>query len=172
MRIIFCRIGWAKYYDGRPNDIVHKSSGIDKDFELYNFKDNSGLYYGYVRTRGKIHFEKIEKGYPKQKDIIENVLIVWFAKSPKGGQFVVGWYENATLFRNRQSFPLSLVKERDSERKIFLAKTAKAVLIPENKRNFQIPRGKSCSGQYDIWYGNDEWKNKVFNYIKNYSNTN
>ena len=172
MKIIFCRIGWAAYYDGQPNDAPQNGEGIDKDFESYNFKEHSGTYYGYVRTRGKIHFEKIEKGYSKDEDTMENVLVIWFAKHPSGGQFVIGWYENATLYRTRQPVPLSVLKERDSERKIFLAKSTKAILIPESERNFQIPRGRSCSGQYDIWYGNDEWKDKVLNYIKNYSNTN
>ena len=167
-RIIFCRIGWAKYYDGRKNDIPVNGGAFNNEntgFEIYNFKEYSGMYYGYVRTQGRIHFEKIEKNYSDYAETMADVLVVWFAKNPSGGQFIVGWYENAILYKTRQGIPNSILEERDSEKKIFLAKTAKAILIPENKRTFKITGpGTNC-----IWYGNDVWKNKVLEYINNYS---
>lgn len=165
MRIIFCRIGWAKNYDGNPDD-KPQGSGKHNDegnigFEFYNGKSYDGVFYGYAKTQGKIHFEKIEQGYSKHLETMENVLVVFFSRKT-----VVGWYENATLYRERQTVPDSILHKRDFKNiKIFIAKTNIAKIIPENERKFEI----TGAGQNDIFYGNEMLKNNVMEYIKKIS---
>ena len=60
---------------------------------------------------------------------------------------VVGWYDNVTIYRNR-------VVESD---KTYMMKCdfSDAHLIPEEKRLFEIPRGRGNDfgiGQSNFWY--------------------
>ena len=164
MRIIFCRIGWQKNYDGNIDDKAQCSGTFTKNntgFEFYNGKSYDGVFYGYAKTQGKIHFEKIEKGYSKYLETMEKVLVVFFSEKK-----VVGWYENATLYRDRQIVPVSVLQEREfKDIKIFIAKTKIAKFISENERNFEI----IGAGQNDIFYGNEMLKIKVMEYIKKIS---
>ncbi len=169
MRILFCRIGWAKYYDGDINDIPQKGGEFTENnigFEFYNAKSYSGTYYGYAKTQGRIHFEKIEAHYSQFAKTMENVLVVWFAKNPLGGQFVVGWYKNATVFRNWQSIDNSILKERNEKSiKKYIAKSNSVKFLAESERTFEI----TGAGQNNIFYGNELLKANFLNYINEIS---
>ena len=67
-RILFCRIGWAKYYRGDTDDKPRNGGEYNGNlnnvgFETYNFKNYGGIYYGYVRIKREwsIHIERIDK---------------------------------------------------------------------------------------------------------------
>jgi hypothetical protein len=71
--------------------------------EVLNFRLTSGRCYGHVEVlENSIHIEKL--GTTATSDSIDNVLVVWTAPdpSPRRGRIVVGWYDNAKVYRNRQ----------------------------------------------------------------------
>lgn len=71
--------------------------------EVLNFRPTSGRYYGHVEVlENSIHIEKL--GTTATSDSIDNVLVVWTAPdpSPRRGRIVVGWYDNAKVYRDRQ----------------------------------------------------------------------
>ena len=160
-RIIFCRIGWQKNYDGNIDDTAQDSGTFTENnigFEFYNGKSYDGVFYGYAKTQGRIHFEKIERGYSTHKETMENVIVVFFSNKT-----VVGWYENATLYRDRQNAPDLVMKEREFKNiNKFIAKTNIAKFLPEHERTFEI----AGAGQNDIFYGTEILKNKVMEYIR------
>lgn len=71
--------------------------------EVLNFRPTSGRCYGHVEVlENSIHIEKL--GTTPTSEAIDNVLVVWTAPdpSPRRGRVVVGWYDNATVYRDRQ----------------------------------------------------------------------
>ncbi|WP_211665374.1 hypothetical protein [Leucothrix arctica] len=56
--------------------------------------------FGYVRPTGQIKLENL--GVSKKDDSVDNVLVIWTAGPEAGGTAVVGWYQNATVFRHEQ----------------------------------------------------------------------
>ena len=71
-------------------------------YEMYNFLDIGGRYYGYVEHRDEqaIRLEK-HLGASKSASSVDGVLAIWTAPCRDGrGREVVGWYRNATLHRH------------------------------------------------------------------------
>ncbi len=182
-RVLFCNIAYMKEYRGITTDDipVHGGSYVSETRnanEKYNFASFDRKVYGFVETKhrdgylsgkpNELHIENIDATY-KNKDEIEGVTVVFCAK-PKGKQTViVGWYENATVYRNRMVYDRG---EEDREYNIF-AETKNVHLIEEKKRIFEIPRTKNKNdtgfGQSNLWYGNEEkdkaFKQEVLNYL-------
>ena len=113
--LLFCNIGWMSRYEGlvgKPDKIVGGGSYVkteEKGGEVCNFLACRDRYvYGYVETlRGK-RDRKIRMTYlGGDSDAREmgGIDVVWTATNPDGGgRKVVGWYKNATVFRDRQEF--------------------------------------------------------------------
>ncbi len=103
-RILVCRIAWMDFYKGQESRLPHSTAGYVRQYnfghEAYNFLDCDGRVYGYVEHRGRMSQERL--GAPRGADRHEGVTVVWSALRPGGGVFVIGWYVNATVFRNRQ----------------------------------------------------------------------
>ena len=77
--------------------------------------------YGYVRLphkRGKININKL--GAQKDDSYIENMNVIWTAKDPWGGTCIVGWYKNATVYREFKN----LIKSHPVKKKIMFLATA------------------------------------------------
>jgi len=70
-------------------------------FEMYNFLEIGGRYYGYV-AHGDEQAIRLEEslGASKSASSLDGVLAIWTAPCRDGkGREVVGWYRNATLHR-------------------------------------------------------------------------
>lgn len=155
MKILVSRIAWMKTYRNRGEEVYSEQKYIkDREgypFESLNFKKLDGRYYGYVPHKGKVEVDlDISKlGADKLDDKIEGILVVFCARSrDTGKQFVVGWYENATVYREAQESKWS----EDGPR--FRFSSEKAFLVKESKREFVIPTGqKNSMGRANIWYG-------------------
>ncbi|MBO7597671.1 MAG: HNH endonuclease [Bacteroidales bacterium] len=160
MKILFCRIGWCKYYNGDPTDPpVGGGSYNDSDIghEIYNFKPFEGEYYGFVRAKNDtINVSRLEAD---AIDKTENVLVVWVSE-----QVLVGWYNNATIYRDCQKVPSDAKRMKGYTSYNITADDA--VLLPEKEREFPI----EGIGQSNVWYAenNDAIKSKVIDYITNY----
>jgi hypothetical protein len=157
--VIFLKIGWMSYYDGRDGDVIRGSHSYIKEtktgHEDRNFLPIGGRCYGYAPHNlkdgpARINFE------PHLVDAkhrllgggsdahIDGVTVVWIAPAPKGGVFIVGWYRNARLYAQRQSY-----KKRQ-----YYA-TAKAsdctlLLLAERTHRFSKPPHQGA-----VWYGGD-----------------
>lgn len=178
-RILFCNVGYLEYYDSTkdtkpienggayPNK--HKTGGEINNFHLYEDEN----YYGFVEPGFKndkqnmLHIENIDSGY-KHNDEIPNVTVVFCAKSPIIKKTViVGWYENATVFRR--------VKEHNGVIYNITTSSGSEVGIPESERVFEVPRANSSEkfgfGISQLWYArrdNEKVRNfvsRVFDYI-------
>ncbi len=175
-KIVFLNIGWMKNYQGFSGDkITGGGSFVAKKgygHEIYNFLPEQDKVFGYVQPVIPHNTIKIERIGANPKDSsISNVLAVWVSKSPSGGVCIVGWYKNATIFKDIQ-WPSSKTKRKHQD-EIFgyyiTAKEKDCTLLSLDKRTFQIPRGKGGMGQSNVWYADQkahlEFKETVLEYI-------
>jgi len=156
MSIVFCNIGWMNNYDGIRGDSIQRGGSYNKDaigHEVCNFTPSRGKVYGFVQSPGQIAVERL--GASRKDDRAESVTVVWTASPDTGGTAIVGWYTNATVFRELQvnSHP----SRKHSSNNIFeyrvVASAENAHLIPSQERDFIIPRGKKGGiGQSNVWY--------------------
>ncbi len=180
MDYIFCNISWMKYYNGITREDQPKHAGhLIKDpsdvFEKDNFRDFNGNCYGYVRTGGDIlldkHFRSVSQGAKE----LQGVTVVFTAALNEEESRIVGWYENATVYREMVSLPLY---EEDYLYFNFKAKVTDCTLLPEEQRTFSIKRSKSSTPQKgasksNLWYakseyGRTEFIPKVHSFIRDY----
>ena len=113
-----------------------------------------------------MHIERIDAS-AKNKGYVQNVLVVFCAKPQNGKTVIVGWYDNATVFRGRPEYNGRVYNLRTD--------VCNACLLPKNERTFEIPRANNEGvgfGQSNVWYAEGE-ENKVFvekvvEFIENY----
>ncbi|GBR01194.1 protein NO VEIN domain-containing protein [Asaia lannensis] len=135
--------------------------------EVLNFKPTFGRCFGHVEVLEKsLHIEKL--GTTPTSDSIDNVLVVWTAPdpSPRRGRIVVGWYYNATVYRDRQqpkgalrqartyhdpysheSHTLSFQVEADEKDCKLLAPEERVLWIPPRKKG-----DKGIPGQSPVYF--------------------
>lgn len=160
MPLLFCNVGWMKYYNGIDNDSIERGGTYNEHsvgHEVCNYSDNSGTLYGYVQPTGNINLEKL--GAKKGADSITGVTVVWTAGPASGGTVVVGWYKDATIYRELQEIPkpTALQKKNGIQTYRIKAATQNAVLLPVTERELMIPRGiKGGIGQSNVWFAIQE----------------
>jgi hypothetical protein len=130
----------------------------------WNFRPEGGRCYGYVMTRhfAGIDLSRISDAHEWGSDEeLEGVDIVYVARKPDIGQVVVGWYINATIFHRSYRHRRGKKAKGDWDQIEYLSEVESdnAHLLPEDKRNFAVPRGKGFPGQSNVWYGNRSDKN-------------
>ncbi|MGH4139463.1 tetratricopeptide repeat protein [Clostridium sp.] len=185
MNILFFRIIWMEFYNGRNNERSRMPYTGGEYVDEYreggeesNFLDIDGYCYGYFSTkssksgRNKLHIEKLE-GIDKKANKAEDVLVVWVSKDKWGNPKIVGWYKNATVYRDYQD---------KYTRNCFFNVKSKAedcVLLPLSMRSFDVPvagrngvpKGEGF-GQANVWYALEEQSqpvvNNVIKYIEGY----
>lgn len=183
MRVLFCNVAWMKYYDGISEDDKPINGGkyIDENgegSEIYNFTmydDNN--FHGFVETKSnkgrqnQLHIERLE-GVSEDAEEADNVLVIWVAKDPaRGKSYIVGWYKNATVFRN-------YYYDEDLCPKNIYANAKDCVLLPMNKRQKIVPRAGRDGylygfGRANVWFGKkgDEKANEYIKNMVEYINT-
>lgn len=105
--ILFCNVGWMQKYNGIKGDSIEGGGSYNESetgHEVCNFSAIRGHVYGYVQPTGQqIHIEKL--GVEKKDKCIHGVTVVWTARNSEiGGTVVVGWYKNATVYREYREF--------------------------------------------------------------------
>ena len=159
MTILFCNVGWMERYQGQSSGDKIKGGGAyvtqnGMGHEVCNFSPDNGALYGYVQTPGKqINLERI--GANNDNDYIESTTIVWTATRPSGGTVIVGWYKDATVYRNLQQFKKAPFAQSENGVEGYWIKAPfdKATLLSVDARTFEIPRQvKGGMGQSLIWY--------------------
>lgn len=180
MNIIFCNINWMKYYNGASAKDRPKHAGVlVKDpsdvFEQNNFRDFNGKCYGYVRSGGDILLDRHFRGVPQGTKSMKDLTIVWCAAISEEESRIVGWYRDATAYKEMVSLPLYEEEYIDFS---FMADAENCVLVPEEERTFVIKTSKSSASRKgaiksNIWYAKSEYAQREFiprvtEYIEDY----
>ncbi len=141
--------------------------------EVFNFEsDAKGVFRGYVRPpgQGNVGSQRINigrLGAAADDDRVENVLVFWVATHPAlGGTRVVGWYDDATVFRGWKASPKKRVLPNGADAG-FMVEARSARLLPSDDRVFVLPRATSAQagiGQSNVWYAPEEWAKKLVAY--------
>ena len=172
MPIIFLRIGWMERYRGLDGDTVAGGGASVDEYgygvEIFNFQPFKGSVYGFVwpsrsRNLPKDRIPNIginRLGAAGTDDHVAGVLAVWVAPDlEKTGSYIVGWYANATVYREWQAPPRGSNRHNAiSDKNIGYNVTAlvsNAVLLPSDERLFRVPYAKPGPfgiGQNNIWY--------------------
>lgn len=162
-RIVFINIGWMAEYEGpRNNDRAKGGHGYLRahdGHESFNFKSHRGRYLGYVPGTFDIN---IDKFVGRKADAATGVTVVWCAMHPELKRHViVGWYENATIFRKLRKGSPWKIDGLPVEHQIEAA--AKDVhRLPRELRTFPGPGGPRIGfGRSVIYYGNPELREVV-----------
>lgn len=149
-RVLFCNIAYLPYYDTKLDTVEPQ---------------NGGAYV--LNEYNQLHIEKIDP-LAKNREYIDNVLVVFCAKPKDGHSVIVGWYKNATVYRHRPSY--------NGQAYNLCAQKGDCVLLPEHKRTFKALRAKPDGigfGQSNLWYASGEkcrdYVEKVFDYIDSYA---
>jgi 5-methylcytosine-specific restriction enzyme A len=165
MTILFCNIGWMKNYNGIDGDSIERGGEYNAHsigHEVCNFSNNAGKLYGYVQPTGSIKIEKI--GASNLDEAAYGVTVVWTAGPKEGGTVVVGWYKDATVFRDAQiiSKPNAIQRKNGVKSYRITAPANSAVLLPVNKRELIIPRAvQGGIGQSNVWYANKKESKEI-----------
>jgi len=166
MPLLVCHVGWMAEYEGQfgKTDKIVGGGRYVRDHhdggEVCNFlKCADGYVYG--------HFETIKKrtdrpvsieylGADKDAEYIDHVDVVWTATHPtEGGRWVVGWYKDARIYRERQDFlklPSRQHKQEIGRDYRVRAKAGNAFVIPPKQRDLPLGRGKGWIGQANWWF--------------------
>ena len=179
MNILFCNIAWMKYYEGiteedKPRDGGSYVTENGNAYESNNFKNYNGKCYGYVRVDGSINLQKYYCDATKNTPYLDDVLIVWCAKSEHQGTVIIGWYKHARVYRDEQNL---YINGEDLYYR-FEANADDCILLPEEERIYPIGRAKKVGkgkgfGQSNVWYANAEIAQKevvpeVIKYIEEF----
>mgnify|MGYP003590855545 CR=1 FL=1 len=170
--IIVMNVGWMKKYRGLENDELRDGGAyvVEHGYggEIFNFLPFQGSMYGYVQPPGRkeIPYNKriirIERlGVHANSSFVDGVLLAWVAKRPiEGGTYLIGWYQNATIFRHCQSLPDGSMRELPEPFGYYArAKESEAILLKPEERTLRVPRasdfeniGMGGIGQANIWF--------------------
>lgn len=168
--LLFCNIGWMREYQGQTatDKIIGGGRYVriqKRGHEVCNFVAARGRVFGYVQPVGRhIRLEKL--GASKDAATLSGVDVVVTAHRPGGNTVIVGWYRNATVYRDPQPLTTATALHRkngiDSFR--YEAREQDVKLLDHNHRTEVVPRGKNGMGQSNVWYADKAsmpWLNRV-----------
>ena len=147
-------------YNGIDGDSIERGGKYNLHsigHEVCNFSNNAGTLYGYVQPTGRIKIEKL--GASKKDDSVNGVTVVWTAGPESGGTVVVGWYKDATVYRDAQTItkPSTIQTKNGVSSYRIKAPADKAVLLQVEQRELIIPRAvKGGIGQSNVWFADKE----------------
>lgn len=179
--VIFFNVGWMRSYQGGgPHDKITGGGGYVAKHgvggEICNFLAWRGWCYGYVQPPTHSDYINLDRiGADPEKDALDDVIVVWTATRPEGGAVVVGWYRDATVYRESQEIVDRTNPHVKRYRMPWFYAKAKAKnchLIDPDNRWYEIPRvrpGKSGMGQSNVWFAEgfhgERWFKRLLNAI-------
>ncbi len=203
-KAVFCRVAWMKRYEGATEYDIPIGGGkhvekYGRAFEEYNFlghkesDDAEEKVYGYVwgdlksknidpTIKRALNLTKLDPALGGKVAYIDDVTVIFFATRPEQGQFIVGWYKNATVYRELQLRPDKLIYDVPDDppkrryRYFFETKKSDSHLIIEHsKRNHQIFHGDKSEGTYrpNVYYYSPqthEWMDEALAYVNDPDN--
>lgn len=167
--MIFCNIGWMAHYTGLSAQ--EKIEGVTQEYlghEVCNFAAAQNNFYGYVQHHGElIEIERLGAGQSDEE--ISGVTVIWTARRPVGGTVVVGWYEDATVYRYLQRFTKmsALHKKHGIDSYRVKAEASNGRLLPIDERTFAVPKGvKGGMGQANVWHADTPGNKELLEALK------
>jgi len=186
MRILFCNIVWMKKYLGITDSDKPKYCGSyvseqTAGNDIFNFSEYNGKCFGYVMHEGGLIFSEhltIDFGAEyEQNKKAGGFLIVWCSFKDKNTARIVGWYQNAVLYREEQYQP-SFTNPEYELNYYFEAAAKDCYLLSEKLRTFKIERSAKAGkgrgfGRGDIWFADSPYAQtelipEVLKYIESY----
>lgn len=156
-RVVFARVGWMEHYQGpslaepRPRRGGKYNEEGNVGAEAFNFQPLDGKLYGWFQSPGGGNSVDLTRIDPTASgESLSGVRVVWIATKDDGGQVVVGWYDNSTLFDGPRSLPDRLTGVRPHYKCV--TNLHDGVLLPVNKRSWDVPTGKNGFGQANVLY--------------------
>lgn len=158
--IVFLKIGWMNRYKGARGDSVRAQHRFVQEHgegaEDRNFLPRRGRCYGYAPMHRRLHLRERFPNLAGSDDYVDGVDIVFIARKPKGGVFVVGWYADARLY--------AVLQERYSRIWLTEASAENCRLLDPRDRNLVIPIGRDSGPRSPaVWYATrqDDLKRQV-----------
>jgi hypothetical protein len=163
MTLLFCNISWMKFYAGRDQKDPPLGGGGFPRREGYcgeelNFVGcDDGYVYGHFETikKNKDRQVNIQRlGASREAEFVDGVDVVWTA--PVEGydpRCVVGWYENARVYRRRQPYNGVYPSEQHETDELisFMVRAriedAHLIPVPDRGGDLMLQRGPGWSGQ-------------------------
>jgi len=144
---------------GKPDKIVGGGKYVDENetgHEVCNFLiANDGYVYGHVETIKKDKDRAIRlEAFGGEGNESSGVDVVWTATDPdNGGRRVVGWYRNAIVFRERQTFSRKPSRQhaRDS------VTTYRIKALGKNVTRLSLDERALAMGKGPGWMGHTPW---------------
>lgn len=155
--VVFARVGWMTFYDpSRDPDEEPIGGGSYNEEEVGSEAENFRVFgdrlFGYVETRRRGAGLNTRRLGGEADRSVGGVLVIFVAKHPREGrQRIVGWYDNATCHpeaadrsdHRREAYGLYNIE----------ADVGSCVLLPEEQRTAQIPKGRrGTMGQSQTFY--------------------
>lgn len=186
-KIVFFNIAWMKRYQGVIGDTpVGGGSYVPQHgfgAEIFNFRHFQEKMYGFVEPGWEplkcINITRL--GAQRADHSLSDTSVIWVARQPSGGKtVVVGWYENAKVYRERQTPPAnSHRKQPDGQDAPYFVEANKGncLLIPQGRRDFRILRATESRarryeaggiGQSNIWYARDPYGTQIKSQLHQY----
>lgn len=162
--VLFCNIAWMHDYKGPKGDVIQGGGSwpAKRKSELWNFRRVGDWHYGFVQPgRGwRINIRNLGAG-PGDSSA-QGVTVIWTACKSGEGTVVIGWYRQATVFRD--------LRKRGGLYYNIRARSSASRLIDRYDRCFPIPRGgKGQLGEANVWYARSgrgqKLKGRVLAYI-------
>lgn len=182
-KIIICKTAWMQEYNGITNgDIPFNyfentyKSNLEYTGEIYNFQEFNGKCYGYIQSYGNNYIENYFKSLFEDKTILKGYTIVWCAFDTNEKLKIVGWYKDASIYRNHRYLVDFFPQDSDDNGYDCSASSENVFLIPSENRKFELNDILDEAQMeniiknpifYDISY-DSEVLNKVEKYISKY----
>jgi|SRR6266850_4622498 len=145
--VLFARVTWMRWYGGKQGGEVEPLPSLQ---EVENFKPLNGRVFGFARPVAHRDYRptvKLERILPDcHNDVLKGVTVIFVSTLPEGGQRVVGWYQDAVVYRLAQLTPSG------KREYYFETEQEKAILIPEDARTCRVPAGRGAFGKSNLWY--------------------
>lgn len=123
MKALICEISWSTYYRGE--EALYPSQYISNNLDSTNFINFDGNYYAYFNNQ------------VLDEDIKHIDYLIFVAKHPKLGMRICGWYKDATIYKNMQTFVRGNVYYAS-------CKDENAFLLSEKDRDFPLEIHSNC----------------------------
>ena len=156
MRLLVINLSWFEgNYDKKAKTSASGFAYAKEDpyvHECFNFKNKGGFYYAFVPGISSLNIKRL--GALPSDSSISDVFVIFISKDSKiGTRKIIGYYENATVFKKYQKGP----NKMNGQNIYYLGSSSTAKVFPVEKRPVidgisSFKGSKGLFGQKAVWY--------------------
>ena len=182
-RVVFINLTEMDKYDGPEGNLSGGGSFVDENqyaYEMFNFRNVDGQYYGYTPPHGNLNIDRIpgSKDFDKHGKYIEDVLVVFTCYRAYIGRIICGFYLHSRVYEHPifTTMPSRYFKIHGEDLYAeynIICKAEDATLIDRDDRWKRLPiasRDGIGHGQSAHWYVDtperQSLKNDLLDYIE------